>query len=264
MSEGHTSDSAPDAMNRKTHSSPGALQPQMCEPRCPVGESHCAIIDELMELRQLVVTDPLTGLFNVRHFTAALEQELERTQRTGIATALMMIDLDFFKRVNDDWGHEAGNRVLRGTANCIRDNTRKLDVQCRYGGEEFAVILPTTERRLAIQVAERVRAAIAEAVFYADDEQQQAIPVTASIGLAWHGNGQWHTRQSLVEEADAQLYRAKESGRNRVCYAQAGSQVAVSQGEKDLLHDLFAPADDEAQNADADDDSSWDFDGSGH
>ncbi|ASP38812.1 GGDEF domain-containing protein [Bacterioplanes sanyensis] len=234
-------------------------------PVCPLGEAQCPVIDEVMQLRQQVLTDPLTGLYNVRHFTAALEQELERTERTGIATALMMIDLDHFKRINDQWGHEVGNRVLRGTAACIRENTRRLDVQCRYGGEEFAVILPSTERRLAIQVAERVRLALQDAMFYVDDDSDQTIDVTASIGIAWHGMDQWHSQQSLVEEADQYLYQAKQQGRNRVCYAdQDAHAVTVSQGEKALLHDLFVDEDspDDAS-FDAGDEAEWDFDGQG-
>ena len=103
---------------------------QAAAPECPVGESHCPVIDEVIGLREQVVTDPLTGLYNIRYFHQALEQELERTERTRIATAVMMIDLDFFKSINDTWGHEAGNDVLKQTADIIRAGTRRLDVQC--------------------------------------------------------------------------------------------------------------------------------------
>ncbi|MCW8946029.1 MAG: GGDEF domain-containing protein, partial [Sedimenticola sp.] len=103
--------------------------------RCPVGESRCEHIDALLLLREerdalseLVLTDPLTRLFNYRHFSQSLEQELERTHRTGHPTALIMLDLDHFKRVNDQWGHEAGNRVLRQTADLMVSLLRKIDV----------------------------------------------------------------------------------------------------------------------------------------
>ena len=244
-----------------SHGGNGGSNVEGTTPCCPLGKDGCEIITELMQLRQQVLTDPLTGLYNVRHFVVALEQELERTQRTGISTALMMIDLDHFKRINDQWGHEVGNRVLRGTANCIRENTRKLDIQCRYGGEEFAVILPSTERRLALQVAERVRAALQDTLFYVADDSDQTIAVTASIGLAWHGTGQWHSQQSLVEEADRYLYQAKQQGRNQVCYGtEEATDVSVSSGEKELLHDLFASSNNDDDDEDFSATDGWDED----
>lgn len=81
-------------------------------PQCPVGETQCPVVEEVLQLRQQVITDPLTGLFNVRYFRTALAQELERTERTLLPTALIMLDLDHFKQVNDSWGHEVGNLVL--------------------------------------------------------------------------------------------------------------------------------------------------------
>ncbi|EDO25551.1 predicted protein, partial [Nematostella vectensis] len=156
--------------------------------------------------------DPLTSLYNVRFFRQALDQEIERTQRTLISTAVMMIDLDHFKQVNDTYGHEAGNRVLRQTARLIRDSTRRLDIQCRYGGEEFVVILPTTELMLAAHVAERLRESIEATPVFLDDDNH--ISVTASIGLALHSADAPLTAAELVAAADEQLYRAKEQGRN--------------------------------------------------
>lgn len=207
-------------------------------PVCCGGEAPCPYHDEVLQLRQLVITDPLTGLYNVRHFRAVLEQEMERTDRTGMPTALMMIDLDHFKQLNDGYGHESGNDVLKQVARRIRESTRKLDVQCRYGGEEFAVVLPSTERALAIMVAQRLRSAIAAApVFSAGQE----LAVTASVGLAFYENGlAWDSRR-LIAEADQFLYQAKQQGRNQVCYREETlPSSAVTSEEKDLLRDLFA------------------------
>ena len=207
-------------------------------PQCPVGESHCTVINEVIALREQVVTDPLTGLYNLRYFHQALEQELERTERTRIATAVMMIDLDFFKQINDTWGHEAGNDVLTSVAAIIRASTRRLDIQCRYGGEEFVVILPSTERRLAVQVAERLRENIAAAEV---ETAGQTLTVTASIGLAFHNADNPDNASGLVASADHFLYKAKREGRNRVCYpAFESEEVIVCGEERQALGSMFA------------------------
>ncbi len=222
-------------------------------PLCPVGEAQCLIIDEVASLREQVVTDPLTGLYNLRYFHAALEQELERTERTRVATALMMVDLDHFKRINDNWGHETGNDVLRQTALIIRDSTRKLDVQCRYGGEEFVIILPSTERRLALMVAERLRQNIAAACYQADG---QPIVVTASIGVALHSIETPCDAAGLMAAADKYLYQAKNGGRNQVCYAPLEEEAGmVSVEEKSLLGSMFSDGADDDDFSAADD--SW-------
>lgn len=207
-------------------------------PVCPVGEASCPFLGEVVQLRQQVITDPLTGLFNVRHFRVALEQEMERTTRTLMPTALMMVDLDHFKKVNDTFGHESGNDVLQQTARLIRDSTRKLDIQCRYGGEEFAIILPSTERRLAIQVARRLCENIE---FTPVISAGRELRVTASIGLAFYEAGQDHNATALIAEADGYLYEAKHNGRNQVRYEiRPVAQTAVTSEEKDLLRNLFS------------------------
>ncbi len=207
-------------------------------PACPVGEASCAYLQEVLELRQQVITDPLTGLFNVRYFRAALEQEMERTERTLMPTALMMVDLDHFKKVNDTFGHETGNDVLQQTARLIRDSTRKLDIQCRYGGEEFAIILPSTERRLAIQVARR----LCENIEYTPViSAGRELRVTASIGLAFYEAGQQHNASALIAAADGYLYEAKHNGRNQVRFEILPvAESAVTSEEKDLLRNLFS------------------------
>ena len=204
---------------------------------CPAGDG-CAYYEEVVGLRTEVITDPLTGLYNVRYFRQALEQELERTRRTQISSVLMMIDLDHFKQINDTYGHESGNLVLKQTARLIRDTTRKLDIQCRYGGEEFVVILPTTELMLAVHVAERLRESIEATPVFTDDDSD--ISVTASIGLALHSAEAPLAASALIEEADQQLYRAKQQGRNQVCYAALHvPETQVSGDEKEALGAMF-------------------------
>ena len=148
---------------------------------CPECGTPNPWANELVELREQVITDPLTGLYNLRYFRSALDSELERTLRTTLPTSLMMIDLDHFKQVNDVWGHEVGNQVLKLTARLIKQVTRQLDIQCRYGGEEFVVILPSTTLLLASQVAERLRQQIQESEILVGE---QSLRVTASIGVS--------------------------------------------------------------------------------
>ncbi|MCK5912666.1 MAG: GGDEF domain-containing protein, partial [Desulfuromusa sp.] len=141
-----------------------AKKTQLSPPICPVCETDCGIIGEVAELRQkleelstLVRTDTLTGIANYRYFLQALEQEIERTRRSGQPTSLIMLDIDFFKKVNDRWGHEVGNQALVHLSRLLQKIVRKLDIPCRYGGEEFAIILPDTNLAACLPVAERIR-----------------------------------------------------------------------------------------------------------
>lgn len=225
--------------------------PHACEPSgsqrvfsyqqfdCPKCGLYSPWADELLALREQVITDPLTGLFNVRHFRSVLDIELERTHRTGISTALMMIDLDHFKQVNDLWGHEVGNQVLKLTARLIGQATRQLDIQCRYGGEEFVVILPSTSLLLASQVAERLRELIAVAEI---EVEGNILQVTASIGISVCLANQMSSADLLIKEADACLYQAKEKGRNQVCFKSYEETVeaTVNPDEKEALMGMFS------------------------
>jgi two-component system cell cycle response regulator len=206
---------------------------------CPKCGLYSPLADELLTLRAQVITDPLTGLFNVRHFRTALDIELERTTRTGVPTALMMIDLDHFKQVNDQWGHEVGNQVLKTTAELIGQATRQLDIQCRYGGEEFVVILPSTSLLLASQVAERLRKLIAQTdINVAGD----ILHVTASIGLSVRLVNEQIDASCLIKHADECLYQAKIEGRNKVCFKalEEKREVTVSTDEKEALLGMFS------------------------
>jgi diguanylate cyclase (GGDEF)-like protein len=206
---------------------------------CPKCGLYSPLATELLSLREQVITDPLTGLFNLRHFRTALEIELERTLRTTIPTSLMMIDLDHFKQVNDEWGHEVGNQVLKLTSRLIKQVTRQLDIQCRYGGEEFVVILPSTSLLLASQVAERLIKRIEECEIEVDDK---ILNVTASIGLSVRLAHEQGTAADLIKAADQCLYQAKVGGRNRVCFAglEPEEESTVSHDEKEALMGMFA------------------------
>lgn len=211
---------------------------------CPKCGLYSPLADELLTLRAQVITDPLTGLFNVRHFRTALDIELERTTRTSVPTTLMMIDLDHFKQVNDRWGHEVGNQVLKTTARLICQATRQLDIQCRYGGEEFVVILPSTSLLLASQVAERLREMIAQTEM---DVEGNVLRVTASIGLSVYLAHEVNDASSLIKKADECLYQAKNEGRNRVCFKslEENIEAAVSMDEKEALLGMFSDYSDE-------------------
>nr|HNI21944.1 diguanylate cyclase [Plasticicumulans sp.] len=172
---------------------------------------------ELREsLRHESLHDPLTGVCNRRYMEDCLRRELVRIARDGHVLSVLMVDIDHFKAVNDRWGHEAGDRTLRATARRLGRGTRGGDVVCRYGGEEFVVILPGADLTDAARRAEQLRA---EAESGADaGEEPGAQPVTLSIGVA---SAPLHGRSSdaLLGAADRALYQAKSAGRNRVVIA---------------------------------------------
>lgn len=211
---------------------------------CPLEPELDALTARVRQLSDLVSTDTLTGLSNYRHFTNIINQEVERSKRTGQPTTLIMIDADHFKKVNDNWGHEVGNQALKLIANCILENIRQLDTACRYGGEEFVVILPSTDTATSLRVAERIRTAIENKPLTIEVEDE-VTPIThtltVSIGLSSYlgklDNDDWH---KLVERADHKLYEAKQNGRNQVCSSQIESDYQqVSEDEKSALFDMF-------------------------
>jgi diguanylate cyclase (GGDEF)-like protein len=159
------------------------------------------------------VTDGLTGLYNHAYFLQALRQELLRSKRHGLRAALLFLDLDDFKRVNDLRGHVEGDRVLMKAAAIVRDSVREIDVAARYGGEEFAVLLPDTSRLGAFVVAERIRRRVAERF------SRGRAAVTISGGMAIYPDDAG-TPADLIVQADAGLHRAKAEGKNRVLLPQ--------------------------------------------
>ncbi|HOX05152.1 MAG TPA: sensor domain-containing diguanylate cyclase [Planctomycetota bacterium] len=171
------------------------------------------------EMRSLAETDGLTRLSNHRVFREALDREIRRAGRYGGEFSLVMLDIDRFKRFNDDHGHLAGDHVLRTVSRAIRRTVREgVDLAARYGGEEFAVILPETGMAGAITAAERLRAAVAGAESVFDGHTFQ---VTASLGAAEFRPGM--SASELIDAADRAMYMGKRTGRNRVCYFDAAA-----------------------------------------
>lgn len=166
------------------------------------------------EIAMLLRVDPLTGLVNRRTIDATLALEVARSKRSGIGFAVVMIDLDHFKKINDTYGHAAGDMVLVETGVAVRGSLREVDVAGRYGGEELILLLPDTDLRGARAVAERVRLAIAELALHLDG--REPLRVTASAGCAAFVPATHADADEVVRRADAALYRAKERGRNRV------------------------------------------------
>lgn len=166
-------------------------------------------------LEQLAQTDPLTQLLNRRALTERIAAEMERTLRYDSTMALLMIDLDHFKRVNDTYGHLVGDDVLRDVAPLLSDTIRTADIVARYGGEEFLVLLPETDDAGAESFADRIRRAI-ETHPFASDSLPEPLRLTASIGVAVYPAARIESVEDLFARADAALYRAKADGRNRV------------------------------------------------
>jgi diguanylate cyclase (GGDEF)-like protein len=175
-----------------------------------------ARIQELLDaLQRRADSDGLTGLLNHRAFQLRLRAELTRTRRERAAAALLMIDIDRFKRLNDAYGHPAGDAVLVDLASRLRSAVREYDLPARYGGEEFAVILPGMDAAGAVDAAERIRVAVADTPFRLPAGHE--VTVTVSIGAA-PLEAEWDA-EAWLAEADRRLYAAKHSGRNRVCAA---------------------------------------------
>lgn len=210
---------------------------------CPLGDNDCQWLHRLAELKQendrlklLVTTDPLTGLFNYRYFEEILASEMQRTNRTGRPTCLIMIDLDHFKQVNDEYGHEAGNLALKMAASVFKQELRLFDIVCRYGGEEFALILPQTGLHIAVNVAERVRLCLEKTPVVFENKE---IRLTASFGVGIYQYGGELTQKSFIESVDQFMYQAKHQGRNQVCHPDFSTlkpRVTVTADEKSELY----------------------------
>ncbi len=179
--------------------------------------AHMASAFENASLYRIAITDELTGLYSKRHFHAMLEKKFALYEQYGEKLTLLMIDIDDFKRINDTYGHPAGDQVLRDLAQCIVRATRDQDFGFRYGGEEFSVLLPATDTAAGKVVAERIRELIQKTLFIAGETK---LKLTVSIGVAsCPANAQ--TIRTLVIEADKALYEGKRSGKNRVVVSTA-------------------------------------------
>ena len=165
------------------------------------------------EAEALSQLDPLTGLYNRRHFLCVAEQEFERKARNQQSLAVMMVDIDHFKSINDSHGHRIGDMVIQEVAQKIRDTLRTNDTPCRYGGEEFAILLPETNLDASAVIGWRLQQVIESMRFEAEDI---TILTTVSIGIASLNEGEFAKTEDLLEMADRALYEAKKAGRNQV------------------------------------------------
>ncbi len=165
------------------------------------------------QLENLSLHDGLTGIYNRRYLEEYLEKSVEECKRYKLALSVVMMDIDHFKRVNDTYGHQIGDRVLQKFAKRIEKNIRKADVLARYGGEEFTVVSKNTEIEGAVTIADKLRAAIQEKPFKIG---RHNINLTASLGVAAIGVGAYMDAAQLLRNADIMLYKAKAAGRNRV------------------------------------------------
>jgi diguanylate cyclase (GGDEF)-like protein len=209
---------------------------------CPLNNNLCPVANEVMKLREecrklreLSQIDPLTELYNFRYLLNALEKEMERTRRTGLVTSLIMLDLDHFKRVNDTLGHEAGNSALKWISRLIRENIRRIDIPCRYGGEEFTIILPGIRLGQAVQAAERLRSSLESNPVVLEGESRR---LTASFGVESYDIRDNLSVEEFIKRTDSYLLEAKEKGRNRVCSNQdypAAEWTEVTTDERESL-----------------------------
>ncbi len=172
---------------------------------------------------QQSVRDPLTGLFNRRYMEETLEREIRRAARANGPVSIIMLDVDHFKHFNDTFGHEAGDIVLRGIGAVLRAQVRAGDIACRYGGEEFTLIMPVASAEVARQRAEHLRAQVKGLVVH---RRGVALgQITVSLGVAAfpvHGD----TGETVLGEADDALYQAKRAGRDQVVVAQVAESVS--------------------------------------
>jgi len=189
------------------------------------GREELAAINETLrqkneELHEISITDSLTGLYNRKHLMETLDKEVARSQRYKHNFALLVVDIDHFKKYNDTYGHLAGDEVLRILASVFKDSIRGCDYAARYGGEEFIVILPENGPEEGVEAAERIRDMVTKEKFVGN---KRRVKVTVSVGVASYPQS-GEDPESIIREADGALYQAKKLGRNRVILA-GSSQV---------------------------------------
>lgn len=207
---------------------PGQFSEDDCELLTLLAEQAAVVIehtDEVQNLEMQALTDPLTGVANRRYFHRRLDEEMRRARRYHQSLGLLMLDIDHFKRVNDRFGHAAGDAVLQTLAALLRQSVRDTEIVARYGGEEFALLMPLTNTEEAHAAAERIRQAVASHPFLTP--QGKTLPLTISVGVASFPTD-CRTVSELVETADQALYAAKNSGRNQVCSARTPALAMAS------------------------------------
>jgi diguanylate cyclase (GGDEF)-like protein len=176
---------------------------------------HDELHQARIELEKLATHDDLTGLYNYRYLRTRLDDEFKRSKRYRTPLSCLMVDVDRFKSINDEHGHEIGNAVLQELATRMTDTMREVDVVARYGGEEFVLLLPETGGPQGVMAAERLRLAVGGRMFQVEG---RTIAATISAGVSYYPAPNLETRDDLLRAADRALYRAKRAGRDRVCF----------------------------------------------
>ena len=176
-----------------------------------------------IKMADMSTKDELTGLYNRRYFGEALEREVSRARRYETPLVLCIMDLDHFKKINDTYGHPTGDMVLSRIGGLLKAHIRQSDLACRYGGEEFAVILPSTEAGDAVSLCERFRTMVSETRF---ECHSAGFQITISVGIGTYDNSIEQSPAELIRMADTALYKAKHEGRNRVSYRQSESAAS--------------------------------------
>jgi len=174
---------------------------------------HDRVLKENKMLEMLAITDYLTGIYNIRYFYNRLEEEFSRAKRYNTPLSCMMFDIDYFKDINDTYGHRIGDIVLREFAQLVRGHSRKSDILARYGGEEFIMLMPQTSLKGAIAEAERIRKIISDYQYMDLDEKER---ITVSIGITCGPDKKIRTPDDLITLADDALFTAKKKGRNQI------------------------------------------------
>jgi diguanylate cyclase len=202
------------------------VRERIAELTLAVNRENQVMVARQEDLLRQATTDPLTGVGNRAAFEARLTLELERAARSGTPIALLVIDVDHFKRLNDTFGHQAGDQVLRRIAQTLDENVRKVDYVARYGGEEFVVVAPTAKPEGARILAERLREAVETQIVHCDDQELTAT-ISIGVGVATEVTDSSDAK-ALFKAADEQLYKAKRGGRNRVEIALDNTAAVLS------------------------------------
>lgn len=204
-----------EAMNKKSDELFDQFDLHMFQHLCV----QAAIAIENAILHEMATTDGLTRLFIKRYFLQRLDEEFKRTKRYKRQAALIMFDIDFFKKVNDTYGHQAGDEALKAVASIIRQNCRDVDIPCRFGGEEMAVLMPETDKEGALFYAHRIKEKIENSTVYYENKE---IKLTISGGIAGFPEDAIRNGAEFIKCADLALYSSKDNGRNRITLYEPG------------------------------------------
>lgn len=212
--------------------------------RGAIEETTAGLQEVIDRLCTLSLSDGLTGLYNHRYFRLQIQVEVKRAVRFEHPLTLIMLDLDHFKKVNDTYGHPFGDKVLKGFADILKNTLRLSDLSVRYGGEEFAVLLPNTQIEQAYFVAEKLKTVIGETAFLCGEDP---VHITFSAGLAQLRARKDEAADEFIKRADGLLYQAKEEGRNRIVFDQADMDAVkhseVSTKERSNLFGILSDLD---------------------